>query len=59
VVREYKKPFDTMMQLLEKHFVRNLKVGVSFGSQGFDLGRIDRFIADVKDLWRKVNLELG
>jgi hypothetical protein len=59
VVREYKKPFETMMQLLEKHFVRNLKVGVSFSSSGFNLGSIAQFIESVKALWQKGNLQLG
>ena len=59
VVREYKDPFATMMQLLEKHFVRNLKVGVSYDSSGFDLDKIAPFIGDLKALWQKVNIELG
>ena len=59
VVRKYKQPFATMMQLLENHFVRNLKVGVSYDSGGFDLDNIAPFIADVKAVWKKVNLELG
>ena len=59
VVREYKKPFAAMMQLLETHFVRNLKVGVSYDSSSFDPNNIAPFIRDVKALWQKVNLELG
>ena len=45
--------------ILDHHFARNLKVGVSYDSGGFDLDNIAPFIADVKAIWKKVNLELG
>jgi hypothetical protein len=39
--------------------VRNLKVGVSFGSSGFNLGSIAQFIESVKALWKEGNIQLG
>jgi hypothetical protein len=59
VLREYRKPLAAMMQLLEKHFKRDLKVGVSYDSSAFDLDNIAPFIENVKALWRKVNVENG
>lgn len=55
VVREYKKAFDTMKDILEKHFVRNIKVGVSYDSPGFDPEKIAPFVRDVKALWKNIN----
>jgi hypothetical protein len=46
--REYKTLFKAVFDLLEKHFYRNLQVGVSYNSQGFGNEKIITFIKDLK-----------
>lgn len=46
--REYKALFEKVFALLEKHFNRNLQVGVSYNSQGFSHGKIISFLEDLK-----------
>ena len=51
IKRKYGHLFNPLMQILEKHFVRNLKVGVNYNTQGFSIEKIKPFIEDVKKLW--------
>ena len=54
VKRKYQNLFDPMMELLEKHFHRDLKVGISYNSQGFSVDKIGPFINDLKALCKKL-----
>ncbi len=49
VKKKYNDLFFILMKLLEKHFDRNLEVGVSFSSSGFGNEKIASFIKEVKD----------
>ncbi len=49
--KEYGHLFDSLMEALEKHFVRNLKVGVTYNTRDFSIEKINPFIDDVKKIW--------
>ena len=51
IKREYGHLFDPLMDTLEKRFVRNLKVGVTYKTRGFSIEKIKPFIEDVKKIW--------
>jgi hypothetical protein len=53
IKRQYQNLFDPMMELFEKHFYRDLKVGVSYNSQGFSTNKIRAFIMELKSLCKK------
>ncbi|MFX0067362.1 MAG: hypothetical protein ACFFC7_35015, partial [Candidatus Hermodarchaeota archaeon] len=48
--REYKPLFKDVFTLLEKHFYRNLQLGVGYNSQGFSNTKIEAFLKELKKL---------
>jgi hypothetical protein len=53
--REYKQLFEDVFTLLEKHFNRNLQVGVNYNSPGFSCEDIKAFLGALKELVLSAN----
>ena len=51
--REYEQLFKDAMELLEKHFDKDLKGGVSYSSTRFSLEKIRAFVTALQDLMMK------
>ncbi|MFC1895278.1 hypothetical protein ACFL0Q_01240 [Thermodesulfobacteriota bacterium] len=53
VRRKYGDLFRPTIDLLEKHFERDLQVGVSLGSASMTVEKIRAFLHELKELWRE------